>query len=193
MSLHDLLFRFTRNLPMRLIEVGGAPYLERYHVASFFGRSIWLHHFVRDDQERHVHDHPWPAVSVILTGGYREEVGEVAGDRMVMREREFSAPAINRIPATHRHRIAAVQPHTWTLMLVGKRTGRGWWFYNPAPNGTVYREQPFGDTRRDWYLYAGNRATTYVDRKVTRFEKLIDRTLGRVDRLEDDTRATRIR
>lgn len=182
----DLLHHLTRNLPMRLIEVGGGPYLERYHVASLFGRRVWLHHFVRDDQERHVHDHPWSAVSVVLTGGYREELGEVAGDRMVMRERELRAGQVNVIKATTRHRIASVRPHTWTLMLVSKRHGRGWWFYQPRPDGTVDRDQPFHETNPEWHRHAGSRAVVYVERKLARYEKLLDRMLARVSKVEHD-------
>lgn len=191
--LADILFSLTRNRPMRLIEVGGGPYLERYHIASVFGRRIWLHHFVRDDKERHVHDHPWSAVSLVLCGGYTEELGEVIADRMVLRDRTLTAGQINVIKSTTRHRIKTVQPGTWTLMLVSKRHGSGWWFYEPEPDGTVTRSQPYGDTRPDWHRYAGDRATVYVERRAARYEKVLDRLIGRIDRVEQAVNETRIR
>lgn len=182
--LSELLHYMTRNLPMRLIEVGGGPYLERYHVASLFGRRVWLHHFVRDDQERNVHDHPWSAASIILCGGYVEEIGEIDGDRMALRERRLRAGQVNLIRATTRHRICSVRPGTWTLMLVGKRHGRGWWFYRAGPDCVVARSQPYAETNPEWHRYAGNRATVYVSRRTVRLERLIDRLAGRLDQVE---------
>lgn len=35
--------------------------------------SVRIHHILREDQDRHMHDHPWDARTVILRGWYVEE------------------------------------------------------------------------------------------------------------------------
>ncbi len=30
--------------------------------------NVYLHHFLRDDDDRALHDHPWPSLSVLLSG-----------------------------------------------------------------------------------------------------------------------------
>lgn len=76
-AIATILRNLVRSRPMRLIEINGEPYLERYYMGTVQGRQIWLHRFVRDDAERHVHDHPWTALSIILTGGYTEQVASL--------------------------------------------------------------------------------------------------------------------
>lgn len=49
------------------------PYLLRWHVIPknpFF--NIYLHKFLRSDDDRALHDHPWASCSIILKGGYCE-------------------------------------------------------------------------------------------------------------------------
>ena len=57
----------------RVIEnEAGDPYLVRWSLdAGRFG-SVKLHHILRSDDDRDLHDHPWSFVSVILRGGYWE-------------------------------------------------------------------------------------------------------------------------
>src|SRR4051812_18802461 len=53
------------------------PYLLRWHVIPrnrFF--NIYLHKFLRDDDDRALHDHPWASCSIILKGGYIEHQPE---------------------------------------------------------------------------------------------------------------------
>lgn len=55
--------------------VGGAkaPYLKRWWIIPrnrFF--NIYLHHFLRSDDDRATHDHPWFNVSILLEGRYIE-------------------------------------------------------------------------------------------------------------------------
>lgn len=51
----------------------GTPYLRRWWIIPrnpWF--NIYLHHIQGDDDDRALHDHPWPNVSVVLKGGYWE-------------------------------------------------------------------------------------------------------------------------
>lgn len=38
-----------------------------------FGRSFYFHCFLRSDDDRALHDHPWDFTSIILFGSYREQ------------------------------------------------------------------------------------------------------------------------
>lgn len=121
--------------------IGGAddPYLLRWYLIPrnpFF--NIYLHKFLRDDDDRALHDHPWWFVSLILKGGYSEVVGTVdwQGHRT---ERRIYRAAGNLVfrPATHRHRVVlwrdqvAYKPKPcWTLIVTGRKK-RTWGFWCP--------------------------------------------------------------
>lgn len=83
-----------------------------------FPISIRIHHICREDSDRHLHDHPWNARTVIIKGGYVEqrEGGEVtylrpAGTTAQLRFGEY-------------HRITHVQPGgAWTIFITGKYRG----------------------------------------------------------------------
>ena len=57
--------------------VGGVkqPYLKRWYIIprnTFF--NIYLHQFLRDDDDRALHDHPSDNLSIILRGSYIEHL-----------------------------------------------------------------------------------------------------------------------
>lgn len=79
--------------------------------------SVRIHHIMRPDSDRHLHDHPWNARTIILDGSYVEErdVGRtylrLPGDTATLRFGEF-------------HRIARVsEGGVWTLFITGKYRG----------------------------------------------------------------------
>ena len=126
-----ILYRLTANRPCKLISRNGIPYLERYFVASTKNHSIYLHRFVGADGDLEVHNHPFDAISIVLAGGYAEEVIE----EFSMREGLFGhlrqVNRFNRIKADKYHRIAEIDPETWTLFIHNKRHGRTWCFVKP--------------------------------------------------------------
>ena len=80
--------------------IGGKenPYLLRWWVIPrnrFF--NVYLHKFLRDDDDRALHDHPWLSLSVILKGGYVEHTAKE------VRRREAGSIIFRR--AKHAHRI----------------------------------------------------------------------------------------
>lgn len=163
MSLADLLIRLTRRRPMVLIDPDCQAY-ERYYMGRIGKRELWLHHFMRPDADRFVHDHPWNAVSVILVGGYVEEVLTVENGRHIKTIQSLTAPAINFITGARKHRIARVTPDTWTLMLVGPRHGNGWGHYRDGVN----RIKAAHGTPDDWWQSAPCRAVVYAQRRAAR-------------------------
>lgn len=105
---------------------------------------LYLHKFYRGDEDPHLHSHPWPFTSLILTGGYWEETRDEDGingkglyrcftsgpdgeDRIQQFYRPFS---VLRRPATWRHRVVLDNDKpVWTLVRTGvKERSWGFWF-----------------------------------------------------------------
>ena len=117
--------------------IGGKenPYLLRWWVIPrnrFF--NIYLHKFLRDDDDRALHDHPWVSLSVILKGGYLEYL---PNDRRKMRV-PFNI-VLRRSITAHRIRLFreydpfefCYKPQiAWTLFITGPRI-REWGFHCP--------------------------------------------------------------
>ena len=110
--------------------IGGSegPYLLRWWVIPrnrFF--NIYLHKFLRDDDDRALHDHPWLSLSIILRGGYVEHTADIVS------RREAGSVVFRR--AKHAHRIEllrdAGQPlPAWTIFITGPKI-REWGFHCP--------------------------------------------------------------
>lgn len=74
-------------------------YMARYWVFNPYDRatnqprfrwcpwSIRIHHIKRPDAERHMHDHPWGARTIILKGGYVEHRAAEGDDRLQILEK----------------------------------------------------------------------------------------------------------
>lgn len=121
--------------------IGGEDnaYLRRWWLIPrnrFF--NIYLHHFLRDDDDRALHDHPWPSLSLMLRGLlfeiYRGGDGETTryvkpGD-VVFRKASFA----HRLELTNAHRLEAAKQYrhlgAWTLFITGPRV-REWGFHYP--------------------------------------------------------------
>lgn len=123
--------------------IGGedAPYLRRWFVTPRGdGPACYLHQFLRDDDDRALHDHPWPSCGIILSGGYHEHMPAGIAERRV-------GDVIIRDPH-HRHRVALRrdpqgQPiEAWTLFLVGPRV-RDWGFWCPGGDPAIGAEERF--------------------------------------------------
>ncbi len=106
---------------------GGDVYLERWHVIPrnrWF--NVYLHRFLRSDDDRALHDHPWVNLSVLLRGAYLEH--RPGGDAPALRR---AGAMVLRGPATA-HRIELIEERpVWTLFLTGPKV-REWGFHCPA-------------------------------------------------------------
>lgn len=123
------------------------PYfhLEGYMERFWLFRPRWwtffcgarVHHILRSDFDRHLHDHPWPFITVILKGGYFEE-------RPLFRDYPASLTHEPTVIHWHgpgsvllrsaraRHRLSLPQHRsTWTLFISGPRS-QSWGFYTKA-------------------------------------------------------------
>jgi hypothetical protein len=52
----------------------GDPYLVRFELFELLGWSLKLHVFLRGDEDEELHDHPWSFWTLVICGGYWEEV-----------------------------------------------------------------------------------------------------------------------
>lgn len=97
------------------------------------GPGAYLHHFLRDDPDD-LHDHPWPNTSIILHGGYWEDVAEVpkGGDGRTRITRSHWRPPGSIISRTasdaHRIRLNG-GVEAWSIFLTGEKVREEWGFH----------------------------------------------------------------
>lgn len=119
--------------------IGGEqnPYLMRWFLIPknpFL--NVFLHKFVRDDDDRALHDHPWPFCSIMIRGKYLEVTGESEVDVA-----ERYAPSICFRRANHKHRVVlwnlidvvndklvSAKIPCWTIIVTGPQS-RTWGFW----------------------------------------------------------------
>jgi hypothetical protein len=103
----------------RTIFRNNRPYLNRFILFKCKWFGIYLHNILEADPDLHLHDHPWNFVTLILSGGYKEELAggwqwNVAGSVAKRKLGDY-------------HRIAEVFGGTWSLIFIG-RTQKDWGF-----------------------------------------------------------------
>ena len=155
------------------VAIGGAdnPYMLRWWLIprNKHGINIYLHHFLRSDDDRALHDHPWANVSYLIEGSYIEEVPryahEPAGPKIRILRQEGSITwrppeAVHRIelirglprrpvggPLSDAEAAEIMKPQslielpTWSLFITGPKV-REWGFW--CPRGWV-----------DWMTFTG--------------------------------------
>ena len=118
-----------RRPPDFVIGGAGDPYLRRWWMIPrnpLF--NVYLHHFLRSDDDRALHDHPWINLSILLAGQYDEHTIAAGGLNVRSRRR---AGAWQLRGAKAAHRIELVDGPCWTLFVTGPRI-RQWGFHCPA-------------------------------------------------------------
>lgn len=97
--------------------IGGRdrPYLCRWYLMP---RNRWLniylHQFWRDDDDRALHDHPWPSLSLLLRGFLVEHTVAAGGvhSRQVITEGRWR---LRSARFAHRLEVDSRRVPTWTL------------------------------------------------------------------------------
>ncbi len=95
------------------------PYLIRW-TFIFLNYSIRIHRWIRSDDDRFFHDHPWNFFSFILKGKY---VNVTPNGRFPVR-----AGQIWKSVATARHYLEIPKEGAWTILFCG-RPYHKWAFY----------------------------------------------------------------
>lgn len=113
--------------------------------------NLYLHHFLRDDDDRALHDHPSWAASLMLDGSYIEHTIASGG---IHARREYRTGALRWLRTRHTHRIElptvnrwdaqARRPvrtslPCWTLFLMGP-TVRAWGFHCPQKGWVPWQQ-----------------------------------------------------
>ncbi len=130
--------RITRRPPDFIVGGAERPYLRRWFVIPrnpVF--NVYLHQFMRSDDDRALHDHPWMNCSVLLRGCYVEHTVQAGG---IHRRHVLLAGDVHlRLTGRFAHRIELVDGPCWTLFITGPRY-RQWGFHCPD-RGWVHWKQ----------------------------------------------------
>ncbi len=145
----DWLIRHAMRTPYSHIEKDGEVYMWRYWLFNpypntggsgadrkrwQFPISVRIHHIVLPDQDRHLHDHPWNARTIILRGTY----AEIRRERPYKALWDFTEVETNYLRKAGStatlgfgefHRIVDItQDGVWTMLITGHY--RGTWGFN---------------------------------------------------------------
>lgn len=121
--------RHATRAPDFIIGKPGDDYLRRWFVIPrnrWF--NIYLHQFIRSDDDRALHDHPWWNLSILLDGEYVEHTIERGG---VNQRALYHAGDVKFRRATAAHRVELTNGPCWSLFITGPRI-REWGFHCPA-------------------------------------------------------------
>lgn len=93
--------------------------------------NVYLHRFFRSDDDRALHDHLWPNVSIVLFGRYAEHTIRAGGinDRHI---RSAGSIVGRRARAAHRIELIDASQPVVTVFITGPKL-RDWGFH--CPNG----------------------------------------------------------
>lgn len=96
-------------------------YMHRWICETPFG-AVRLHHILRSDEARALHDHPWTFCSLLISGGYWEvtDAGRTWWPRF----------SVRRVRAETPHRLILDSP-VWTLVVTGPKA-REWGFHTDS-------------------------------------------------------------
>lgn len=118
-----------RRPPDQVIGGEDRPYLLRWYAIPrnpIF--NIYLHEFMRSDDDRALHDHPWFNCSILLSGRYIEHTIAQGG---VNRKVERRAGAVKLRSPWSAHRVELIDGQVCrTIFITGPRM-RAWGFHCP--------------------------------------------------------------
>ena len=110
--------------PDFVIGEAAAPYLRRWWIIPRNeGCNVYLHEILRSDEDRALHDHPWPNTSMLLDGRYVEHTAAGA----VMRE----AGWVGTREATDAHRLEILPGERAVSLFITGPKIREWGFLCP--------------------------------------------------------------
>ncbi|MFG1858474.1 hypothetical protein ACGFJT_42045 [Actinomadura geliboluensis] len=125
------------------VDKGEKPFLFRLRVLQTPWFSILIHRIQQDDLDRAPHDHPWPFASLILWGGYCEQVWDDPARLDTSRTRTRKPGSLRTIKLHQAHQITELRGDVWTVVLAGRHCGT-WRFW--TPEGPIdWREYEVGN------------------------------------------------
>jgi len=140
---NNAMMNLTQNLSMKQININGKPYLQRYFAGETQLGDVWIHRFLSQDTEPHLHNHGFEFITYPLRGGYTEQymVNDEIKTRKSIRTDDaqdvawrvsnpeyFQFATGRHVSVFDWHRIVEVEEHTWTGLLVYKKRLPLWFF-----------------------------------------------------------------
>lgn len=98
------------------------PYLQRWYLIRTEACALFLHRFIRGDEDRALHDHPWAFIVIPIWRGYIEHNDR--GQRRVL-----PILGIRCRPATYRHRVQLINGQPAWSLFIRFRKRRLWGFW----------------------------------------------------------------
>ncbi|MGE0845508.1 MAG: hypothetical protein AB7L41_04510, partial [Flavobacteriaceae bacterium] len=121
----------ARRAPDFEIGPAGDPYMQRWWLLprnrAF---NVYLHRMLHDDDDRALHDHPWPSLSLMLDGRIIEHFSTDPADGGWLECRWLLAGDVVWRPARFAHRLVIPSPPAITVFITGPRL-REWGFWCP--------------------------------------------------------------
>lgn len=125
------------------------PYLTRWTLIETRWFRVFVHKITQSDGERDMHDHPYPFISFILKGGYREHFKTLVGN-IVRDFRGLRRVVTHSAEDAHRLELfpdgqGGLTP-AWTFIIVGRKC-REWGFHTPEGwvHHETYLDRKFGE------------------------------------------------
>jgi len=153
----DRVLTIARTDPYTDIHHKGDLYMERAWLLSKFSidefAGVRIHRIARSDIDRHLHDHPGWSLSIVLRGGYFEELPlEPRADLARWTDGQEQTYQVWRAPgdvvyreAADRHRIVIPEGQESLSLFVIGPTVHKWGFYTEA--GKVAWEDYLGEAK----------------------------------------------
>jgi hypothetical protein len=124
-----LINRARRRAPDFVIGGHDRPYLLRWFLVPRNPvLNVYLHCFLRSDDDQALHDHPWANCSILLRGNYTEHTIAAGGTHH--RKVRRAGDVVVRPSGRMAHRIELTDGPCWTLFVTGPRY-REWGFHCP--------------------------------------------------------------
>ena len=119
MNLETILNR----LPHRIIvNCEREPYLHRWYLIRTARIGVFIHKFIRSDEDRALHDHPWNFLALPIWRGYFEH-------SQFGRRRIWPLLGMRFRKAEYRHRVELIQNRPAWSLFIRFRERRTWGFW----------------------------------------------------------------
>lgn len=141
-----------------IVDCEKQPYLHRWYIFRTKHCSLFVHKFVRSDEDRALHDHPWAFLVIPIWRGYWEHSINPNFEALIPKAKllaegyGMATTHIRRVwpiidtrfrPATYRHRVQLLRKSKLASVIDGQK----WYESNPAPAWSLF----FHFTKkRDW-------------------------------------------
>jgi hypothetical protein len=110
----------------------GKVHFRRYRFLATPWLNVYVHQICRSDREKHMHDHPWDFITLILWRGYIEFTEKYPKGT----KRGFLHIVPHKAEEVHQFALEDESKSTWTFVITGSRR-REWgyqtesgWFSN---------------------------------------------------------------